>query len=121
MTSAGDCGKLLEKIYNGECVNEEASELMLELLLAQRITTKIPSGITGDVKIANKTGETDTDQHDIAIVYGEGTTYILCILSEDCPESEAVTQIRELSGKIYNYLNRYRIVEYRTEKRAYSD
>lgn len=121
ITSAGDCGKLLEKIYNGECVNEEASEAMLELLLAQRITTKIPSGITGDVKIANKTGETDTDQHDIAIVYGEGTTYILCILSEDCPESEAVTQIRELSGKIYNYLNRYQIVEYRTEEKKDSD
>ena len=81
-TSVKDCTELLSRIYKGECVSKEASEAMLNLLLNQQVTTKIPSGISVSVEIANKTGETDTDQHDIAIIYGEKITYILCVMSE---------------------------------------
>lgn len=49
--------------------------------------------------------ETDTDQHDIAIVYGEKTTYILCVMSENCKSGDAVSHIRDISGIVYNYLN----------------
>lgn len=104
-TSVKDCGELLSRIYKGECVSKEASEAMLNLLLNQQVTTKIPSGISASVKIANKTGETDTDQHDIAIVYGEKTTYILCVMSENCKSGDAVSHIRDISGIVYNYLN----------------
>ena len=104
-TSVKDCGQLLEQIYNGECVSKEASEAMLNLLLNQQVTTKIPSGVSASVEIANKTGETDTDQHDIAIVYGEKTTYILCVMSENCQTEDAVSHIQDISGIVYNYLN----------------
>ena len=104
-TSVKDCAQLLEQIYNGECVSKEASEAMLNLLLNQQVTTKIPSGVSASVEIANKTGETDTDQHDIAIVYGENTTYILCVMSENCQGGEAVSHIQDISGIVYNYLN----------------
>ena len=104
-TSVKDCTELLSRIYKGECVSKEASEAMLNLLLNQQVTTKIPSGISVSVEIANKTGETDTDQHDIAIVYGEKTTYILCVMSEDCKPGDAVSHIRDISGIVYNYLN----------------
>ena len=104
-TSVKDCAQLLEGIYNGECVSKEASEAMLNLLLNQQVTTKIPSGVSASVEIANKTGETDTDQHDIAIVYGEKTTYILCVMSENCQAGDAVSHIQDISGIVYNYLN----------------
>lgn len=105
-TSAKDCGRLLERIYRGRCVSREASEAMEELLLAQRVTTKIPQPLGGEVKVANKTGETDTDQHDVAIVYGEKTDYILCVLSENCPKKEtAIENIRNISRVVYEYLN----------------
>ena len=64
-----------------------------------------PQGLPDGIKSANKTGETDQDQHDIAIVYGEKTTYILCIMSEGCPEETAVTNIQKISKIVYNYLN----------------
>ena len=96
---------MLEKIYRGKCVSKEASEAMLNLLLNQQVTTKIPGGVSAAVEIANKTGETDTDQHDIAIVYGEKITYILCVMSEDCQAEDAVSHIRDISGIVYNYLN----------------
>ena len=41
---------------------------MLDLLKNQQNTSKIPEGLGVDVPTANKTGETDEDQHDIAIV-----------------------------------------------------
>ena len=78
-TTVRDCGILLEKIFRGECVSEEASAEMLELLMNQKNTAKIPSGISADIPIANKTGETDSDQHDMAIVYGpKNNLYSLC-------------------------------------------
>lgn len=105
-TTAEDCGLLLERIYKGECVSAAASEDMLEFLLNQKNTTKIPSGIAADVTVANKTGETDTDQHDMAIVYGPKTTYILCVMSEGFKNADqAVENIRKISGVVYNYLN----------------
>ena len=104
-TSVKDCAELLSRIYKGKCVSKEASEAMLNLLLNQQVTTKIPSGIPASVEIANKTGETDTDQHDIAIVYGEKTTYILCVMSENCKPEDAVSHIKDISGIVYNYLN----------------
>ena len=105
MTSVKDCGRLLESIYKGECVSREASEAMLNLLSNQQNTWKIPQGLPDGIKSANKTGETDQDQHDIAIIYGEKTTYILCVMSENCPEGTAVTNIQNISKIVYNYLN----------------
>lgn len=106
MTSVRDCGLLLERIYRGECVSEEASQKMLELLKQQENTTKIPAGIKAEVITANKTGETDEDQHDIAIVYGTKTTYVLCVMSEGWKSGgDAVQNIQNISGMVYNYLN----------------
>ena len=102
-TTVTDCGKLLERIYRGECVSKEASEQMLNLLMNQQNTSKIPEGLGTSVPTANKTGETDEDQHDIAIVYGTKTTYILCVMSENA--SNAIDNIRSISRVVYNYLN----------------
>ena len=87
--------KLNDLLWNMITVsdNESCNELV-------KLQT-LPDGI----KSANKTGETDQDQHDIAIVYGEKTTYILCVMSENCPESTAVTNIQNISKIVYNYLN----------------
>ena len=105
-TTVADCGLLLERIYRGECVSKEASASMLDLLKNQQNTVKIPSGISDDVVIANKTGETDEDQHDIAIVYGPKTTYILCVMSQDWKNGNtAIENIRTISRTVYNYLN----------------
>lgn len=106
LTSVKDCGLLLERIYKGECVSEEASRAMLNLLMNQNNTWKIPQGLPAGVKSGNKTGETDEDQHDIAIVYGEKTTYILCVMSEGFPNQDtAIKNISRISKVVYNYLN----------------
>ena len=105
-TSPKDCVRLLERIYDGTCVSQEASQQMLDLLLAQQIDTKIPAGLPEEAEAANKTGETDEAQHDAAIVFGAETDYILCVMSEDLSDTgEAQERIREISGCVYEALN----------------
>ncbi len=106
MTSVSNCGVLLERIYQGKCVSEEASQKMLNLLLDQQTNWKIPAGIPEEIQVANKTGETDSCQHDIAIVYAPQTTYILCIMSFNLPdETTGVSAIQELSTAVYEYFS----------------
>ena len=105
-TSVEDCGQLLERIYDGTCVSKEASGQMLELLMNQETVNKIPKGVPEDVKVANKTGETDEVQHDAAIVYGPQKDYILCVMSRDLTGAgKSIRLIQEISKVTYEYLN----------------
>lgn len=104
-SSAKDCGVLLEKIYNGTCVSAAYSKEMLNLLLGQTRTWKIPMGVPAGIKTANKTGETSTVQHDMAVVYGKKTTYVICVFSSGVSEYNGINGIKNISRYVYNYLN----------------
>ena len=79
---------------------------MLNLLLAQERRYKIPAGLSSGVKSGNKTGETDSYQHDAAIVYGKKTDYVICVFSRTGSEGYAIPRIKSISGTVYNYLNK---------------
>lgn len=106
VTTVEDCGKLLEAIYKGECVSEEASSNMLDFLLNQENDIKIASGVPKGTKVANKTGETSDVQHDAAIVYGEKRDFILCIMTDQIPGAGITFgNIHELTAAVYDALN----------------
>ena len=69
--SAAGIGKLLEMIYRGELVSREASREMMEMLLAQQCTNKMPLLLPGEGVAAHKTGEDDTITHDTGIVFAK--------------------------------------------------
>lgn len=102
--SARDCGLLLERIYRGTCVSAAYSGEMLNLLLQQTRRWKIPAALPAGTKVANKTGETSSYQHDIAIVYGPKTTYVLCIFSRTS-EYNGINGIKNITRKVHSYLN----------------
>lgn len=103
--SAKDCGKLLEQIYRGKCVSKQYSREMLNLLLHQTVRYKIPAGLPSGVVCANKTGETSSVQHDIAIIYGKKTDYVLCVFSSGASEGHLQSGIRAVSTRVYEYMN----------------
>ena len=82
--------------------------LLSVLLLTQNRRIKeyeyLPAGLPSGIKCANKIGENDSCQNDVAIVYGKKTTYIVCIFSQTY-EGSGVSGIRALSSKIYRALN----------------
>lgn len=106
VTSVVDCGKFLESVYRGTCVNADASRKMLSYLKRQQRRSKIPAGVPGGVVVANKTGETNDYTHDAAIVYSKNATYILVVMG-NTPGSgwSSAGNITRLSRLAYNYLN----------------
>lgn len=103
-TTVVDCGKFLEMVYRGKCVNKRYSKLMLKLLKKQQRRDKIPAGVPSRVVVANKTGETDEVSHDAAIVYAKKAPYIIVVMVTD-PGSAWTReeQIAELSSITYQF------------------
>lgn len=103
-TSVSDIGNVLDSIYNGTYVSTECSYTIMEYMLDQIKTNKIPSGLPEGTKCANKTGELNTVENDAAIISTSKTDYILVVMSEDDYDTELVqNEIVELSTLVYNY------------------
>ena len=69
--TAASIGKLLELIYRGELVSPEASRRMMEMLLAQQCTNKIPLLLPGEGLAAHKTGEDAGITHDVGVLMAQ--------------------------------------------------
>lgn len=105
-TSVVDVGNLLEKMYRGTCVNQNASQEMIEILKTQTLTNKIPAGVPSGVVTANKTGELDHIESDAAIVYKENAHYIVVVMSNNVNDTAAArNDIKEISSKVYNIID----------------
>lgn len=106
MTSVADCGHILEAIYDKECVSKKASRKMLDHLKAQKRLSKIPAGVPEGVQTANKTGETDDETHDAAIVFSPSGDYILCVMGSIPGNAWSCNSIiTDVSRMVYDYLN----------------
>lgn len=104
MTSAADCGRLLEMIYNRELVSHFSSFRFEVLLNKQEIDYKIPDGLPEGVHISHKTGEVDDTENDAAIIYTPYGDYIFCIMSTDLTDTDtAIDHIHEVTALIYEY------------------
>lgn len=105
-TSVVDCGNFLSKLYHKELISESNDTEMLDLLKKQTRRSKIPAGLPSDVKCANKTGELNDVENDVAIVFSPSCDYIICVMSNDVPDtSDARSTITSLSSVVYNYFN----------------
>lgn len=103
VTCARDCGLVLERIYQGSCVDKKSSKKMLKLLKAQTRRGKLPAGVPKGVTVANKTGETSFCENDAAIVYSKGADYVIVVMSQN--GQMAADEIRRISGITYKYFN----------------
>ena len=105
-TSVADAAKILERIYNGKCVNEEASKKMLNYLKAQQRTEKIPKGVPSGVVTANKTGELSDVENDAAIIYKDNAPYILVVMSSGLSDTaKARDNIVKISSIVYEKMD----------------
>ncbi len=115
-TSAADGRKILSDIYHETCVNEIASEKMLEILKGQTVKTKIPAGLPSGTVSANKTGEMPEGyglgciENDMAIVFSEEGDYILTVCSNDLEgrNSEAIEVIQHISSYVWEHIPEWR-------------
>ena len=92
--TAGDMGRLLEKIYREEAISLEASRKMLHILTCQQLNGKIPFYLhSRNIRVAHKTGEDDGITHDVGIVFAK-EPFVLCLCANeaDVPAFERLMQ-----------------------------
>ncbi len=81
-TSAYDMARLLEIIARGEALSPQTSAEMVHLMARQQVRNRIPVLIPDEATVANKTGNWETAAHDVAIVYGPRSTFVIALLSD---------------------------------------
>ncbi|MDT2758617.1 serine hydrolase [Enterococcus xiangfangensis] len=80
-TSLNDCMAFLKKLYQQQGAYPQST--MLEIMKGQTVRTKIPSKLTGEITVANKTGELDNAENDIALVLTEDNPFALVVLTKN--------------------------------------
>ncbi len=77
----------------------------MEALRNQTRVAKIPAGLPENTPCANKTGELDHVQNDVAIITSPACEYILCVMSQNVNFSPGTENVRQISETVYRYLN----------------
>lgn len=92
--TAEDCARFLRLVYGGQCVSQEASERMMEHLLAQEVNDRIPQGLPSGVQSAHKTGDLlGLCCADVGIVLAPQTDLLLCLICNGQTEQAAAAGI----------------------------
>ncbi len=102
-TSVDDVMKFLKKVYENQ--NETMYQDIIYIMEQQTRTWKIPEKLPEGVRVANKTGELDTVENDVGIVFSEHGDYALVFLCSDIESKDAaISTIANASRDIYDYL-----------------
>ena len=103
-TCAADCAELLSRIYHRTLSRRKVCNEIEEMLLGQGTRYKIPKAIPDSALVGNKTGETDSIENDVALIFTPVGDYILCVFSTDWPDKkQAEARITEVSAAVYAY------------------
>jgi beta-lactamase class A len=104
-TTARDLAVILERIAEGEAVNEEASRQMIEIMKEQFYKDIIGGNLPEDAVVASKSGFITGVRHDSGIVsLPGGQSYILVYLSKNVPDEERSVEVgAEISRIIYDF------------------
>jgi beta-lactamase class A len=105
-TTAYDLMLIYRALGEGSFVSEKACEEMVEILLQQKHSTKIPALLPEEVKAATKSGSISGVSHDSGIIFlPDGRKYVLVILSKNLSDMKAGTgAIAKASRYIYDYM-----------------
>ena len=89
------------RLYSGTLMKAEDNEFLLGLMKRQIWRAGIPSGVPRGTVVADKVGLYGAWVHDVAIVYGPKSTFILGIMSRGGSDP----QFADLSRRVYNFFN----------------
>jgi beta-lactamase class A len=87
------------RLYYGTLMGQEATDRLLGYLKRQIWRAGIPAGVPAGVTVADKVGFYNGWVHDIAIVYGPKSTYILAIMSKGGSDPA----FANLSSRMHNF------------------
>jgi beta-lactamase class A len=98
--------KLLRLIAEDRALSPAACAEMREILLDQRFNRGIPAGLPRQARVAHKTGNISTVDHDAGIVYIEGRSpYVVVILTQFAMDAGRGAAVAEVSQDIFRTLS----------------
>jgi hypothetical protein len=98
--------RLLEIIARGEALSTETSAEMVSLMARQQVRDRIPVMMPPEATIANKTGNWEAAAHDVAIVYGPRSTFVIALLSDGIDDVDALYTAMSTSARnVYDLVN----------------
>jgi beta-lactamase class A len=105
-TSAADMARLLEIIARGEALSAETSAEMVHLMARQQVRNRIPVLLPPEAIVANKTGNWEAAAHDVAIVYGPRSTFVIALLSDGITDMDALYLAMATAARnVYDLVN----------------
>jgi beta-lactamase class A len=105
-TSAYDMARLLELIARGEALSAQTSAEMVHLMARQQVRNRIPVLIPPEATVANKTGNWDAAAHDVAIIYGPRSTFVIALLSDGITDFDALYLAMSTAARnVYDLVN----------------
>jgi beta-lactamase class A len=105
-TSAYDMARLLELIARGQALSRETSAEMVHLMARQQVRNRIPVKIPAEAVVANKTGNWEGAAHDVAIVYGPRSTFVIALLSDGITDFDELYEAMATAARnVYDLVN----------------
>jgi beta-lactamase class A len=99
--------RLLRLIAEERAFSSPLSREMLQILLDQQYKRGIPAGLPKDARVAHKTGNISTVDHDAGIVFLEGRKpYVVVILTQFPSELAGHRAVAEVSRDVFESLSR---------------
>ena len=103
-TTAREMGGLMERIYNGELIDKESSEFMLEVLKHNKSRSRLRKGLPLGWEIGHKTGLLRKACHDAGIVFSPRGDYVIVVLTSEVPDySSAKKFISKVAGLTFKF------------------
>jgi beta-lactamase class A len=97
--------KLLRLIAEGRAWSPQACADMLEILLDQRFKKGIPAGLPRTARVAHKTGNIATVDHDAGIVYLEQRNpYVVVVLTQSPADAGKRGAVAQVSKELFESL-----------------
>lgn len=106
ITTPFDIALFFEKLYQGELIDREYSDKMLEVLKKQQINDRLPKGLPEGTVIAHKTADLGLFEHDGGIVFSPKGDYIIVVLTETDSPQKADEEIARISKEVYDFFNK---------------
>lgn len=101
--TAAQAGRFFEDLYQGELIDQEYSQKMINILSRQTINDRIPKYLPAGTKVAHKTGDIDFFENDAGIVFSPNGDFIIVVLTETKDPALAAENIAKISEAAYKY------------------
>ncbi len=110
-TTPREMASLMERIYEGQLVNREASDFMLEVLKHNKSRSRLRKGLPIGWEIGHKTGLLRRACHDAGIVFSPRGDYVIAVLTSEAPNyttaKNFISKVAKITYKYYRVGDEY--------------